>query len=177
MDKTSNACWGYAGGNLHLGGEEFCIEEFGPRNAGDGTVGIWAFDIEQQAVSSGFKREAIPIKNHDLQLLIRGIHVPHPGGLNRGCTWSLPCRRTPAPADGAGESDTTHEGIAAWDRAHTHGEGRRDTAARGRRSIMYYIRKRFQVSHVRPCLMPFCSWLYVRTVRPGLLCGHPCRLR
>ena len=35
------------------------------------------------AVSRGFKREAIPIKNHDVQSLIRWIQVPHPGGLNR----------------------------------------------------------------------------------------------
>ena len=28
-------------------GEEFCIEEFGPRSAADGTVGIWAFDVQQ----------------------------------------------------------------------------------------------------------------------------------
>ena len=33
----------------------------------------WSF-----AVSSGFKREAIPIKNHDVQSLIRWIHVPCP---------------------------------------------------------------------------------------------------
>ena len=37
------------------------------------------------AVSSGFKREAIPFKNHDAQSLIRWIHVPHPGDLR--CTW------------------------------------------------------------------------------------------
>ena len=39
-------------------------------------------------VSSGFKREAIPIKNHDVQSLIRWIHVPCPGGFQtgaRGC--------------------------------------------------------------------------------------------
>ena len=34
--------------------------------------------------SSGSKREAIPIKNHDVQSLIRWIHVPYPGGFQTG---------------------------------------------------------------------------------------------
>ena len=53
------------------------------------------------AVSSGFKREAMPIKNHDVQSLIRWIHVPCPGGFQTGARGQLSLIAA-APADGAG---------------------------------------------------------------------------
>ena len=53
-----------------------------------------------RAVSSGFKREAIPIKNHDVQSLIRWIHVPCPGGFQTGARGELSLIAA-ASADGA----------------------------------------------------------------------------
>ena len=70
------------------------------------------------AVSSGFKRDAMPIKNHDVQSLIRWIHVPCPGGFQTGARGELSLIAA-ASADGAGEGDATHKGIATWDCAHT----------------------------------------------------------
>ena len=56
---------------------------------------------------SSFKREGIPIKNHDVQSLIRWIHVPCPGGFQTGARGELSLIAA-APADGAGlfTSDT-----------------------------------------------------------------------
>ena len=72
-----------------------------------------------QAVSSGFKREAMPIKNHDVQSLIRWIHVPCPGGFQTGARGRLSLIAA-ASADGAGlERRHPQREIAAWDCAHT----------------------------------------------------------
>ena len=57
------------------------------------------------AVSSGFKREAIPIKNHDAQSLIRWIHVLILWGPQVHVV-SL-SRRTLAAVDGAGRARAT----------------------------------------------------------------------
>ena len=47
-----------------------------------GFVGYATYEID--AVSSGFKREAMPIKNNDVQSLICWSHVPCPGGFQTG---------------------------------------------------------------------------------------------
>ena len=67
------------------------------------------------AVSSGFKRESIPIKNHDAQSFICWIHVL--------ILWGLPehvpvvnCRCKPLHLRTALDSSAaTHKGIATWD--------------------------------------------------------------
>ena len=77
-------------------------------------VGPVDIHFPSNSVLSGFKREAIPIKNNDAQLLIRWIHVPHPAGLRKvhvvtcrcdPCTPAVPLRtaldyRATPPAKG-----------------------------------------------------------------------------
>ena len=47
-------------------GKEFCIEEFGPRSAGDSTVGIWAFDVEKHASATLRLRQRCTFSGSDV---------------------------------------------------------------------------------------------------------------
>ena len=107
------------------------------------------------AVSSGFKSEAMPIKNHDVQSLIRWIHVP-------SVSWRLPDRRTwcelsliaAAPADGAGlERRHPRRDSRMGSRTHTVRAGGIPPLEEDDQ-LMYYK---------RPTMTPLCLWPYKHT--------------